>query len=62
MRIPLNTEYGILTVYIIIYASMSLQFKAHSPNFVIQLLTPAILPFPKYATEEYTEQSTNSAP
>ena len=47
MRTPLNTEYRTLTVYFIIHASISLQFKIYYPKFVIKFLTPAILPFPK---------------
>ena len=45
MRTPLNPEYRTLTVYFIIYASMSLLFKLYRLMFVIKFLTTTILLF-----------------
>ena len=47
MIIPLNTEYRTLTIYFIIYASLSPQIRVCSPKFVIKFLTLAILLIPK---------------
>ena len=62
MRTPINTEYKTLTVYFIMHASISLQFKAYRPKLVIKFLVTAILPFPKCIAEEHTEQSTTWHP
>ena len=61
MRTLLNTEFRTIIVYLVIYASMSLQFKAYSPKFTNKLLPPIILPFLKLrhrGTHEIVHNST----
>ena len=53
MRIPLKTEYKTLTIYCVIYASMSLQFKLYRPKFEIKLLSPAVLHLFKHTAAEH---------
>ena len=57
MRTLLNTDYRTLIVYLIIYASISLQFKAYSPKFVIKFLALAILPFSKNMPQRNTRNN-----
>ena len=52
MRTLLNTKFRTLTVYLVIHASMSLQFKVYSPKFTNKLFPPAILPFLKLRRKE----------
>ena len=62
MQTQLNTKYGTLTVYLIIHASMSLQYKAHNPKFVIKFLAPTILLYLKIRRRGRHEAIYSSTP